>query len=77
MSKRKHFSDAERAKFVKVWTESESPAEVAEKLKLPLESCSSQAAYLRSVGVNLKKFPRGHRAKINVDALNAIIAKVS
>lgn len=70
---RSHFTEAEREKFVKIWTQAESPAEVADKMGRTVTSCQAAAVRLRKAGVNLKKFHRGSVTKINVEALNEIV----
>lgn len=61
------------AQFVRVWQASGSAAEVSEELGITPQSAQSRAAAYRKRGVNLKKMPRTGRAKLDVDALNALV----
>jgi hypothetical protein len=46
--------------FVRIWQSSDSPAEVAKKAGYKRSlGATSRAAYLRKLGVKLKRFPTG------------------
>ncbi len=67
--------------FVKVWQESESAQEVAEKLDMPKNIVLARSAVYRkprkdgTPGVRLKKMPRYNPRRLNVEALNALVSK--
>lgn len=56
--------------FVRVWQESKSVAEVAERTGLAVSSVHSRAARYRKLGIPLRKMPHG--AAVNVARLTAI-----
>lgn len=58
--------------FVKVWTESTTVGEAAERLGIKPTSASSLANRLRGRGVALKHFPRRVAQPVDVRKLNKI-----
>lgn len=58
--------------FVRVWQESESPAEAAKALGLALTTTCVRASRYRMAGVKLKKYSGGRGAPVDADALNKL-----
>ena len=56
--------------FVTVWQQASSAIEVADKLGMSAGLASSKAAYLRRLGVPLKKFRSG--ARVDPEALKKL-----
>lgn len=61
------------ADFVKVWQESGSAQEVADKLGVPKHIVLARSAQYRKNNIPLKKMPRINPRKLDVDALTRII----
>jgi hypothetical protein len=60
--------------FVQAWTQAGSVDEVANLLQMPKNILLARASGYRSKGVELKKMPRKNNTKIDVAALNSLIA---
>ena len=69
--------DVTPKQFVEAWQSSESADEVAEKLGMPKPIVLARASNYRSTGVQLKKFKRKTKSKIDVQELNELIAQVN
>ena len=62
--------------FVRVWQESASADEVANRLNMPKPIIFARASGYRQSGVNLKKMPRHKNKALDVEALNKIIDEI-
>lgn len=62
--------------FARVWTESDTVPEAAEKLGIAVKPCCAIAGRLRKKGLKLKMFPRRGVQKIDVDHINDVIASL-
>lgn len=60
--------------FVKAWQKATTVSDVSKATGLTPASASARAAQYRKRGVNLKKFPRQGGARLDIDALNALVS---
>ncbi len=61
--------------FVALWQGGESLEEIGAKYDLGQKSAQQRAAVYRKKGVDLKSFPKGARATLDIEALNKIAKK--
>jgi hypothetical protein len=59
--------------FIVAWQSSDTAAEVATKLTMPLGIVHARASNYRTAGVRLKPMPRRPDGKMDVEALNRLI----
>lgn len=65
--------DVSPEQFCKVWTESNSADEVADKLGMPKPIVHARASSYREKGIPLKKMPRHVKTGLDVAALKALV----
>lgn len=63
--------------FIEAWQTSETVDEVCEKLKMPKPIVHARASGYREKGVLLKKMKRYANRGLDVDGLNALIARLN
>jgi biotin operon repressor len=62
--------------FVTAFAQAKSAGEVAERTGLSKASVQAKASALRKAGVKLKRFPRGRKTAVDVDALNDLLGRL-
>lgn len=68
--------DVPPERFVVAWNTSDSAQQAADALGMPRSVVIARAAKYRQAGVKLKGMKRGRRPKLDVDALNRLLAEV-
>jgi hypothetical protein len=59
--------------FIEAWQRSDSPQQVADRLKMPKNIVLARASMYRVAGIKVKKMKRRNKRYLDVSALNAFI----
>jgi hypothetical protein len=62
--------------FIRAWQTSQTPQEVADRLKMPKPIVLARASKYRREGVTLKKMKKGPKRTLDVPALNLLIREL-
>ena len=62
--------------FMTAWERSNSVAEVSEKTGIKTASVIARGSQYRAKGLDLKHFPRGGGARLNIEDAKALLAKL-